>query len=60
MQISLRGKRKLPECERTLCKWHGCIKSTVLSSATNNHTGVEVVPLLMTGEDKKTKENFVE
>lgn len=59
MQISLRGKRKLPKCEGKLCKWHGCFQSIVLYSATN-HTGVEVVPLLMTREDKKVKLNFVE
>lgn len=58
MLISPRGKRKLPKCEGKLCKWHGCAKSIVLYSATNQ-TGVEVVPLLMTGEDKKVKLNFV-
>ena len=57
MQISLRGKRKLHKCEGTLCKWYVCIKSTVLSSAIK-HTGVEVVPQPMTGEDEKVKLNF--
>lgn len=56
MQISLRGKRKLPKWDRKLWKWLCYIKSRIICSA-SDLPGVEVVPFL---HDLRWREGEIE